>query len=122
MTWPGVSLIAEAGIVAMMGAAAYWILKGEMEMGTLMAFLVSWGFLFDPLSRINPITQTFVGGVVAGKRVFSILQDIDRRFQRLDVGSLAIYAKATTTLHRMAFKPFAHSENLPRRHDVKRCA
>ena len=73
MTWPGVSLIAEAGIVAMMGAAAYWILKGEMEIGTLMAFLVSWGFLFDPLSRINPITQTFVGGVVAGKRVFSIL-------------------------------------------------
>ena len=73
MTWPGVSLIAEAGIVAMMGAAAYWILKGEMQLGTLMAFLVSWGFLFDPLSRINPLTQTFVGGVVAGKRVFSIL-------------------------------------------------
>ena len=73
MTWPGVSLIAEAGIVAMMGAAAYWILKGEMQVGTLMAFLVSWGFLFDPLSRINPLTQTFVGGVVAGKRVFSIL-------------------------------------------------
>ena len=73
MTWPGVSLIAEAGIVAMMGAAAYWILKGEMQVGTLMAFLVSWGFLFDPLSRINPLTQTFIGGVVAGKRVFSIL-------------------------------------------------
>lgn len=73
MTWPGVSLIAETGIVAMMGAAAYWILKGEMQVGTLMAFLVSWGFLFDPLSRINPLTQTFVGGVVAGKRVFSIL-------------------------------------------------
>jgi ATP-binding cassette, subfamily B, bacterial len=73
MVWPGVSLIAESGIVAMMAAAAYWILKGEMQTGTLMAFLVSWGFLFDPLSRINPLTQTFVGGVVAGKRVFSIL-------------------------------------------------
>ena len=73
MTWPGVSLIAECGIVAMMAAAAYWILKGEMKEGTLMAFLVSWGFLFDPLSRINPLTQTFVSGVVAGKRVFSIL-------------------------------------------------
>lgn len=73
MTWPGVSLIAEAGIVAMMAAAAWWILKGEMKQGTLMAFLVAWGFLFDPLSRINPLTQTFVNGVVAGKRVFSIL-------------------------------------------------
>jgi ATP-binding cassette subfamily B protein/subfamily B ATP-binding cassette protein MsbA len=73
MTWPGVSLIAECGIVAMMAAAAYWILKGELQVGTLMSFLVSWGFLFDPLSRINPLTQTFVSGVVAGKRVFSIL-------------------------------------------------
>lgn len=77
MTWPGVSLIAECGIVAMMAAAAYWILKGELQVGTLMAFLVSWGFLFDPLSRINPLTQTFVGGVVAGKRVFSILDLTD---------------------------------------------
>jgi len=77
MTWPGVSLIAECGIVAMMAAAAYWILKGELQVGTLMAFLVSWGFLFDPLSRINPLAQTFVGGVVAGKRVFSILDLTD---------------------------------------------
>ncbi|MES2705929.1 MAG: ABC transporter ATP-binding protein [Verrucomicrobiota bacterium] len=72
-TWPAVSWIAESGIVAMMAAASYWILKGEMTDTTLWVFLISWGFLFDPLSRINPITQTFVGGVVAGKRVFSIL-------------------------------------------------
>ena len=73
MTWPGVSLIAETGIVAMMGAASVWILRGEMTVGTLIGFLVAWGFLFDPLSRINPLAQTFMGGVVAGKRVFSIL-------------------------------------------------
>ena len=73
MTWPGVSLIAESGIVAMLGAGAYWVLRGEIQQGTVIAFLVAWGFLFDPLSRINPLTQTFVGGVVAGKRVFSIL-------------------------------------------------
>ena len=73
LTWPGVSLIAECGIVAMMAAAAYWILKGELQVGTLVAFLVAWGFLFDPLSKINPLTQTFISGVVAGKRVFSIL-------------------------------------------------
>ena len=73
MTWPGVSLIAESGIVAMMGAASVWILRGEITVGTLIGFLVAWGFLFDPLSRINPLAQTFMGGVVAGKRVFSIL-------------------------------------------------
>ena len=73
LTWPGVSLIAESGIVLMLASASYWILNGDLQMGTMMAFLVAWGFLFDPLSRINSITQTFVGGIVAGKRVFSIL-------------------------------------------------
>ena len=95
MTWPGVSLIAETGIVAMMGAAAYWILKGEMKEGTLMAFLVAWGFLFDPLSRINPLTQTFVNGVVAGKRVFSILDlhDEPNLTDGLRPGTLKGYVK-----------------------------
>lgn len=73
LTWPGVSLIAEAGIVVMMAAGTWWILKGQLEQGTLIALLVCWGLLFDPLSRINTITQTFVGGIVAGKRVFAIL-------------------------------------------------
>lgn len=77
LTWPGVSFIAESGIVAMLAAACYWILKGEMTLGTLGAFLFSWGYLYDPLSRVNPLTQTFVGGVVAGKRVFSILDLTD---------------------------------------------
>lgn len=71
--WPAVSWIAESGIVAMMAASAWWILKGEMENVVLLKFLICWGFLFDPISRINPITQTFVGGVVSGKRVFAIL-------------------------------------------------
>ena len=34
---------------------------------------MSWGLLYDPISRINPLTQLFTSGVVAGKRVFSIL-------------------------------------------------
>ncbi len=71
LTWPGVSLIAESGIVAMMAAAAYWIMRDELTTGKLAAFLFAWGLLFDPLSRVGPLSQTFVGGVVAGKRVFS---------------------------------------------------
>lgn len=73
MTWPGVSLIAEAGIVVMLAAGAWWNLHGQVEIGTLFSLLICWGLLFDPISRVNPITQTFVSGMVAGKRVFSIL-------------------------------------------------
>jgi ATP-binding cassette subfamily B protein len=73
LVWPGVSLLAESGIILMLGCGAWWVLQGKMEAGTPMAFLVAWGFLFDPISRINNLTQIFLGGKVAAKRVFDIL-------------------------------------------------
>jgi ATP-binding cassette subfamily B protein/subfamily B ATP-binding cassette protein MsbA len=73
LVWPGVSLLAESGIILMLGCGAWWTLQGRMEAGTPVAFLVAWGFLFDPLSRINHLTQVFLGGKVAAKRVFDIL-------------------------------------------------
>ena len=73
IVWPGVSLLAESGIILMLGCGAWWVLQGKMEAGTPMAFLVAWGFLFDPISRINNLTQLYLGGTVAAKRVFDIL-------------------------------------------------
>ncbi|MHA3774927.1 ABC transporter ATP-binding protein [Verrucomicrobiota bacterium sgz303538] len=73
IVWPGVSLLAESGIILMLGCGAWWTLHGRMEAGTPVAFLVAWGFLFDPISRINHLMQVFIGGKVAAKRVFDIL-------------------------------------------------
>ena len=73
LVWPGVSLLAESGIILMLGCGAWWTLQGKLEAGTPVAFLVAWGFLFDPISRINTLTQVFLGGKVAAKRVFDIL-------------------------------------------------
>ncbi len=73
LVWPGVSLLAESGIILMLGCGTMWVLQGKMAPGTPMAFLVAWGFLFDPISRINTLTQLYLGGKVAAKRVFDIL-------------------------------------------------
>lgn len=73
VVWPGVSLLAESGIILMLGFGAWSVLQGKMDVGVPMAFLVAWGFLFDPISRINALTQIYVGGKVAAKRVFDIL-------------------------------------------------
>lgn len=77
LVWPGVSLLAEAGIILMVGFGAWWTLQGKMDAGTPIAFLVAWGFLFDPISRIHPLTQTFMRGLVAAKRVHAILDTDD---------------------------------------------
>lgn len=73
LVWPGVSLIAESGIILMVAFGAWWAIEGKLSAGVVMSFLVAWGFLFDPISRINALAQTFTRGVVAAKRVFAII-------------------------------------------------
>ena len=71
--WPLVSLIAESGIIITLAFGTLWIIQGTTTLGILSAVLMSWGLLYDPISRITPLTQLFTSGVVAGKRVFAIL-------------------------------------------------
>jgi ATP-binding cassette subfamily B protein/subfamily B ATP-binding cassette protein MsbA len=77
IVWPAVSFVAESGIILMVAFGAYWTLGGKLSPGTVISFLVAWGFLFDPISRINPLAQTFTRGIVAAKRVFKIIDTAD---------------------------------------------
>jgi ATP-binding cassette subfamily B protein/subfamily B ATP-binding cassette protein MsbA len=77
IVWPSVSFIAESGIILMVAFGAWWTLEGKLSPGIVISFLVAWGFLFDPISRINPLSQTFTRGVVAAKRVFAIIDTPD---------------------------------------------
>ena len=77
IVWPSVSLLAESGIILMFAFGAWWTLQGKISLGTLMSFPVAWGFLFDPISRINPLSQTFTKGIVSAKRIFAILDTPD---------------------------------------------
>lgn len=79
VVWPAVSFIAESGIILMVAAGTWWALQGKITTGTVISFLVAWGFLFDPISRINTLAQTFTRGVVSAKRVFAILDTPDER-------------------------------------------
>jgi len=77
VVWPTVSLIAESGIILMVAFGAMWALQGHLSPGTVIAFLVAWGFLFDPISRINSLTETFTKGMVSAQRIFAIIDTPD---------------------------------------------
>jgi ATP-binding cassette subfamily B protein/subfamily B ATP-binding cassette protein MsbA len=77
VVWPAVSFIAESGIILMVAFGACWSLGGKLSPGVVISFLVAWGFLFDPISRINPLSQTFTRGIVAARRVFKIIDTPD---------------------------------------------
>jgi ATP-binding cassette subfamily B protein/subfamily B ATP-binding cassette protein MsbA len=73
VVWPSVSFIAESGIILMVAFGSCWALNGKISPGVVISFLVAWGFLFDPVSRINPLSRTFTQGCVAARRVFGII-------------------------------------------------
>jgi len=77
IVWPTVSFIAESGIILMVAFGAWWALRGDISPGTVIAFLVAWGFLFDPISRINSLSLTFTRGIVSAKRIFTIIDTPD---------------------------------------------
>lgn len=77
IVWPGISMLAECGIIAMVAFGAWRVLNGEISEGVLFYFLFAWGFIFDPISKINPLTQVFNRGLVSAKRVFEILDRPD---------------------------------------------
>ncbi len=77
IVWPAVSFIAESGIILMVAFGAWWTLNDRLSPGTVIAFLVAWGFLFDPISRINPLSQIFTRGLVSARRIFEIIDTPD---------------------------------------------
>jgi len=77
LVWPGVSFIAESGIILMVAFGAWSALQGQIQPGVVVSFLVAWGFLFDPISRINALAQTFTRGIVSAERVFKIIDTPD---------------------------------------------
>lgn len=72
IVWPVVSLLAQSGIILMIAYGSWAVLKGQMLPGTIGAFLIAWGLFFDPIARINPLTQLYVRGGVSARRVFAI--------------------------------------------------
>ncbi len=77
LVWPGVSFIAESGIILMVAFGAWAALQGQIQPGVVVSFIVAWGFLFDPISRINTLSQTFTRGIVSAERVFKIIDTPD---------------------------------------------
>ncbi|MBL8898954.1 MAG: ABC transporter ATP-binding protein [Planctomycetes bacterium] len=73
LVWPFVSLVAESGIMLTVAVGTWWILSGETTLGTLSAVILSWGFLYEPISRVAPLAQRFAAGIASGQRVYAIL-------------------------------------------------
>lgn len=113
LVWPGVSFIAESGIILMVAFGAWSALRGDLPPGVVVSFLVAWGFLFEPVSRINTLAQTFTRGLVSAERVFKIIDTPDE--SHLTEGKTLSRLEG---LVRFEDVSFSYSEEAPTLHSI----
>jgi len=63
--------------IAALGLGAWFVARGEVTVGTLVAFVTYTGVLFGPVQGVTNVYQTYRRGLVALETVFSILDAPD---------------------------------------------
>jgi ATP-binding cassette subfamily B protein len=72
---PSMSMFEAIGALLVLGFGSHAVLRGEMQIGDLIAFLMLTAFLYDPATRLHQLNQLVQAGRAAGERVFEILDE-----------------------------------------------
>src|SRR5947208_2729826 len=72
---PSMSMFEAVGALLVLGFGSHAVLRGTMQIGDLVAFLMLTAFLYDPISRLHQLNQLVQAGRAAGERVFEILDE-----------------------------------------------
>ena len=70
---PTMSFIGATGAILVVGFGGQAVLRGEMGVGDLVAFLWLVGALYDPVGKLHSLNQLVQSGRAAGERVFELL-------------------------------------------------
>ena len=72
---PSMYLIGLLGVIVTVLFGTRAVLDGTMELGSLGAFLVATGYLYEPVGRLHQLNQLLQAGRAAGERVFEIMDE-----------------------------------------------
>lgn len=76
-TWstffPAMSFAAALGGTLVLGVGAWLVIRGQLSLGTLIAFTSYITSFYDPLRRLTEVDNTFQQAIAAGERIFELL-------------------------------------------------
>ena len=72
---PSMEFVNSLGLVLAIGFGGRAVLRGEMQVGSLVAFITLTRFLYEPVTRLHQLNQLVQAGRAAGERVFEILDE-----------------------------------------------
>ncbi len=71
--FPSMSFVASLGTVAALGVGAIMVVRGEMSLGTLVAFLAYVQGLYGPIHTLVEVDNVFQQAIASGERIFELL-------------------------------------------------
>jgi ATP-binding cassette subfamily B protein len=74
---PSMDFLNSLGLVLAIGFGGRAVLRGEMQVGSLVAFITLTRFLYEPVTRLHQLNQLVQAGRAAGERVFEILDEAE---------------------------------------------
>jgi ABC-type multidrug transport system fused ATPase/permease subunit len=73
--FPAIRFLGAMGSVIVLGVGAAMVVKGEMSLGTLVAFLSYTASFYEPINRLTEVDNIFQEAIAAGERFFEILDE-----------------------------------------------
>jgi ABC-type multidrug transport system fused ATPase/permease subunit len=71
--FPSMRFVAQMGTVIVLAAGSVMVVRGELSLGTLVAFLSYTTSFYEPIHRLTQIDNIFQEAIAAGERIFELL-------------------------------------------------
>ena len=111
---PSMNFFNNFGLAIVTGFGGAAVIRGDLDLGKLVAFLILVRFLYEPIGKLHSLNQMVQAGRAAGERVFEIL---DARPES-DKGSLVL--RSEEVLGRIEYRgvEFGYESDRPAVHDI----
>jgi ABC-type multidrug transport system fused ATPase/permease subunit len=73
--FPAMRFVASLGTVAVLGAGSVMVVRDELSIGTMIAFLSYITSFYEPINRLTEIDRVFQEAIAAGDRIFELLDE-----------------------------------------------
>ncbi len=74
--FPIIRFVSALGTVAILGVGAVMVVRGQLTLGTLVAFLAYITSFYEPIDRLTEVDNIFQEAIAAGERIFELLDEI----------------------------------------------
>ncbi|UCD80165.1 MAG: ABC transporter ATP-binding protein [Desulfobacterales bacterium] len=73
--FPAIRFFSAMGIVIVLGVGSIMVVKDQLTLGTLVAFLAYITSIYDPINRLTEVDNIFQEAIAAGERIFELLDE-----------------------------------------------